>query len=257
MKRVRVIPVLGIENGSLVKTTGFRKPNYIGDPLMAIKIFNDKEVDELLITDIRASIKGYEPDYALIKQMAAECFMPLGYGGGIRTADQGKKIFDLGIEKIVISTAFFQNPNLAGELASQYGNQSIVVCIDVKKNLFGKKKCTILSGSKNLDYTPEEAAKLAESSGAGELIVQSIDHEGSFKGYDFELIKQVANSVDIPVVALGGARNNQDFLKAITEGKASAVAAAATFVYNKNNPLSILINYPDPVGLKRDLYEML
>ncbi len=132
MKRIRVIPVLGMENGQLVKTVRFSKPAYIGDPLMAIKIFNDKEVDELMIADIRATRNGTEPNYSLLKDMAGECFMPLGYGGGIRTADQGKRIFDLGIEKIVVGSAFHSNPDLIGELAGGYGAQSIVVCIDVK-----------------------------------------------------------------------------------------------------------------------------
>lgn len=256
MRRIRVIPVLGIDKGRLVKTVAFKNPNYIGDPLNAIKIFNDKEVDELAIVDIRASANGAEPDYGLISDMAGECFMPLAYGGGIRQADQAKRIFDLGVEKVIINSVFLEHPALVTKLASMYGSQSIVVCLDVDRNLFGKLRVKGVSGSKKYDWSPQEAALLAEKAGAGELVLHAIYKEGSLSGYDVPLIKSVAEGVNIPVVALGGARGTSDMLEAVKAG-ASAVAASSTFVYNRNDTRSILINYPSQKVLSEEVFRHL
>lgn len=253
MRRIRVIPVLGIDRGKLVKTIAFKNPNYIGDPLNAIKIFNDKEVDELVIADIRASKNGTEPDYSLIGDMAGECFMPLAYGGGIRTADQAKRIFDLGVEKVVIGSAFLQQPELIGQLAARYGAQSVVVCIDVDKGLLGKWKVRSVSGNQKHDATPEEMARRAAEAGAGEIVIHAIHKDGSMSGYDLPLIKSVSAAVGIPVVPLGGARGTADFLEAVQAG-ASAVAASSTFVYNRNDIRSILINYPSQKTLSAELF---
>lgn len=253
MRRIRIIPVLGIDCGKLVKTVRFKDPNYIGDPLNAIKIFNDKEVDELMIADIRASSNRTEPDYSLIADMAGECFMPLAYGGGICKADQAKRIFDLGVEKVLLNTGFVSNPALISELASRYGSQSIVVCLDIDRNLFGKYKVKTASGAGKSSLTPEDAARLAEQSGAGELVVHAIHKDGSFSGYDLDLVKSVAAVVGIPIVALGGARGVADFLAAVQAGS-SAVAASSTFVYNRNDVRSILINYPSVQQLNEELF---
>jgi cyclase len=253
MRRVRVIPVLGVDQGKLVKTVQFTDPRYIGDPLMAIKIFNDKEVDELIIADIRASVGGREPDYALLRNMAEECFMPIGYLGGIRTVDQAKRVFDLGIEKVGISSAFGERSALVSELAARYGSQSIVVAIDVRKSLFQGLRLTGYSGTRTFRMDPVQAARAAEEAGAGEIVVQAVDREGTFKGYDLQLIASVANVVSIPVVALGGARGIADMAAAIDAG-ASAVAASSLFVYKRNDVRSILVNYPSQEVLIRELY---
>jgi len=253
MRRIRVIPVLAVDRGKLVKTVGFKNPNYIGDPLNAIKIFNDKEVDELAIVDIRASVHGAEPDYELIGDMAGECFMPLAYGGAVKTADQAKRIFDLGVEKVIISSAFLERSELITELASRYGVQSIVVCLDVDRNLLGKARVKGVSGTKKYDITPELAARMAEDAGAGELVLHAIYKEGSMSGYDLNLIRSVASGLNIPLVALGGARGTSDMLAAVQAG-ASAVAAASTFVYNRNDTRSILINYPSQKTLSEEVF---
>lgn len=256
MRRIRVIPVLGIDKGRLVKTVSFKNPNYIGDPLNAIKIFNDKEVDELVIVDIRATVNGTEPDYSLIADMAGECFMPLAYGGGIRTADQAKRIFDLGVEKVIINSHFLEQPQLVTELAAQYGAQSIVVCLDVDKNMFGKLRVKGSSGNKKYELTPEEAAVQAENAGAGELVLHAIYKDGRLSGYDIPLIHSVSSRLNIPLVALGGARGTADILEAVQAG-ASAVAASSTFVYNRNDTRSILINYPNQKTLTQDIFQHL
>jgi imidazole glycerol-phosphate synthase subunit HisF len=256
MKRVRVIPVLGINKGRLVKTVKFDRPAYIGDPLMAIKIFNDKEVDELIICDIRASRESRDPDYNMLQDMASECFMPIGYFGGIRKLEQARKIFDLGIEKVGLSSAFCENPQLVSELAGNYGSQSVVVVLDFNKGIFGGQQLTAFSGTKKFKRTPSEAARMAEDAGAGEIVVQNISYEGTFKGYDIDLVHAVASAVRIPVVALGGASGISDFSKAIKAG-ASAVAASSQFVYNKNDTRSILISYPSQEQLKKELYASL
>jgi cyclase len=252
MKRIRIIPVLGIDRGRLVKTVRFAKPRYVGDPLMAIKIFNDKEVDELIVADIRATVDRREPDWAQLGAMAGECFMPMGYIGGIRTVDEAKRIFDLGIEKVGFSSAFMEQPMVVAQAAASYGSQSIVVCIDVRRSLLGRSVVTGASGSRKYALTAVEAACMAEQQGAGEIILHDMSREGRFLGYDLALIKQVAEAVSVPVVALGGARGPADLASAIQAG-ASAVAASSMFVYKRNDPRSILINYPGQEELRHEL----
>ncbi|UTW62647.1 AglZ/HisF2 family acetamidino modification protein [bacterium SCSIO 12741] len=255
MQRIRVIPVLSLKGSGLVKTRKFGKPQYIGDPINAVKIFNDKGVDELIFLDITATKEKKVPDMRRIMEFASECFMPVCYGGGISTLDQIKAIFKAGIEKVSLNTAAFENPGLITEAAAIYGNQSIVCSIDVKKNLFGKKSAYIRSGSKNTKLSPAEFAKRAEDAGAGEILVNSVDNDGLFTGYDLEVIKQVADAVEVPVVALGGAKDMSDFQAAIREGGASAVAAGSMFVYQNTNR-SVLINYPKEEELKEKLYNL-
>lgn len=256
MKRIRVIPVLLLQNGGLVKTIQFKKPNYIGDPINAVKIFNEKEVDELAFIDIEATIKQKEPDYNKIEEIASECFMPLAYGGGIKDLDQIKRIFAIGVEKVIINSAIHSNPKLISEAAQIFGNQSIVASIDVKKDIFGKYGIYIESGKKKIKQSIEDFVKKTESMGAGEIILTSIEKEGTFKGYDLELIKTVSQSVNIPVVANGGASELSDFYDAVNLGGASAVAAGSLFVYKSKNR-GVLINYPSQNNLKTNLFNKL
>ena len=252
MKRIRVIPILLLQNRGLVKTIKFKKPNYIGDPINAVKIFNEKEVDELAFLDIEATKLQKEPNYKIIEEIASECFMPLAYGGGIMNIEQVKKIFNIGVEKIIINTSAYKTPQLITEAAKIYGNQSIAASIDVKKDIFGKYKCFINSGKTKIKQNIFDYVKMLEQLGAGELILTSIDKEGTFSGYDTYLIEKISELVSIPIVANGGASNINDFAKAINCG-ASAVAAGSVFVYKSENR-GVLINYPSQKELKEKLF---
>jgi cyclase len=246
---IRLIPVLLLKGKGLVKTTGFKNPVYIGDPINAVRIFNEKEVDELVLCDIEASLHHREPNYALIKEIVSECFMPVGYGGGIRNIDQIRQIFDLGVEKVILNTAAFDF-DLVTKAAFIYGNQSIVVCIDAKKSFFGGYNVYSESGSVKHKSTPEEFAKKLVAAGVGEIIIQSIDKEGSMTGFDLELTKSVANAVNVPVVASGGAGKMDHIAEVLHNGKASSVAAGSFFVF-KGKHKAVLINYPEPDAIKK------
>ena len=254
MKRIRVIPVLLLQNGGLVKTIKFKKPNYIGDPINAVKIFNEKEVDELVFLDIEATKLGKEPDYNKIEEIASECFMPLGYGGGIQNIEQVKRIIGIGVEKVILNSSVTQNPELISKIAKIYGNQCAVVSVDVRKDMFGKYICYINSGKNKIKQKIIDFVKFLENEGAGEIILTSIDREGTFKGYDIDLIKKVSENVNIPVVANGGASKIEDFTNAIKNGGASAVAAGSFFVYKSKNR-GVLINYPSQKELKEKVFE--
>ncbi len=254
MKRIRIIPVLLLQNGGLVKTINFKKPNYIGDPINAVKIFNEKEVDELIFIDIDATKQRKEPDYNKIEEIASECFMPLGYGGGIKNIEQVKKIIGIGVEKVILNSSVAVNPKLIGKVAKIYGSQCAVVSIDVKKDIFGKYICYTSSGKNKIKQNIIDYVKLVENEGAGEIILTSIDREGTFKGYDINLIKKVSESVNIPVVSNGGAYTITDFTNAIKEGGASAVSAGSFFVYKSKNK-GILINYPSQKELREFVFE--
>lgn len=242
MLTTRVIPCLLNHDGALVKTIKFNQFNYIGDPLNTIQIFNNLEVDELVFLDITASYNNHEPDYDLIEQMASECFMPLSYGGGIKNIAQMKKIFSLGIEKIIICSEALTNSSLIHDAAVLFGSQSIVVSIDVKKNLWGKYEVYGVSGTKNTKIDPVAFAQEMENVGAGEILLNSIDQDGVMEGYDLELIKSVSSAINIPLIACGGAGVYQDLNKAVKAG-ASAVAAGSLFVYQKKNR-AVLVHYP-------------
>ncbi len=254
MKHIRVIPILLLQNNGLVKTIKFKNPTYIGDPINAVKIFNEKEVDELAFIDIEATIKQKEPDYNKIEEIASECFMPLAYGGGIKNIEQIKRIFAIGVEKVIINSAIISNRNLISEGAKIFGNQSIVASVDVKKDFFGKYVCYTNSGKNKVKLNLVEFVKYIENLGAGEIVLTSIDREGTFKGFDNDLIKLVSQNVQIPVVANGGASKIEDFESAINIGGASAVAAASLFVYKSQNR-GVLINYPSQNELKEKLFE--
>ena len=243
MLKIRVIPSLMLENRGLVKTVSFRKPSYVGDPINAVKIFNEKEVDELVFLDISATAEGKEPNYELIRDIATECFMPFGYGGNIRTIEQISQLFQLGAEKVIISSRACEDPGFIRKAAQHFGSQSIIVSIDVKKNLLGKYSVYARGGRKNTGSDPVAFARLMEQMGAGEIILTSIDCDGKMNGYDISLIGMVSRQLSIPVVARGGAGKIEDFAQACTAG-ASAVTAGSLFVfYGKHR--AVLINYPE------------
>lgn len=249
--RPRLIPCLSISNRDLVKTTRFDNPRYLGDPINAVKIFNDKGVDELCILDITASREGKGPDFDYLKDIASEAFMPLSYGGGITDIEQIKKIFHMGYEKVIINTAFYHNPNLITEASNLAGSQSIVVSIDVKNEMFGRYKCYTLGGREKTGKDPSEMAKLAECLGAGEILLNSITNDGVMKGYDIKLISSIVETVNVPVIACGGAGTVRDLKIALYEGNAHAVAASSLFVYFGSEK-AVLINMPSEEELIRN-----
>jgi cyclase len=243
MLRVRVIPTLLLKNGGLVKGEQFKNHQYVGDPINAVKIFNEKEVDELVFLDISATETGNGPNFELLKDIASEAFMPFGYGGGIDNIDQIKRLFSIGVEKAIINSAAFFKPDLIREASKISGSQSIVVSIDVKRSMFGKYNVFVKNGKINTKKDPVEYAMKMKELGAGELIVCNIANEGKRAGYDNELLKAISNSVDIPVVASGGAGSLSDFADAYHKGHAASVAAGNMFVfYGKHK--AVLITYP-------------
>lgn len=250
MTRIRVIPSLLIQRGGLVKSVRFKDHKYVGDPINAVKIFNDKEVDELVILDISATAEKRSPDIARIREIASEAFMPLGYGGGITALDEIKALIAAGVEKVILNASAFANPGLITEGAKYVGSQSIVVSIDVKKNMWGKYKVYVRNGSKNTDLDPVSYARQVENAGAGEIVLNSIDRDGTFEGYDTELIGLVCSQVRIPVVALGGASGVEDFTRAVERG-ASAVSAGSLFVFQRPHK-AVLISYPSQADLKKN-----
>lgn len=243
MFRPRVIPVLLLRNLGLVKSIKFKKFRYIGDPINAVKIFNDKKADELVFLDINASKEGRLISLDFVHKVGDEANMPFGVGGGIRTLNQIRVILQHGAEKVVLGTIAAENPDFVRQAAEEYGSSTIVICIDVKKNIFGKYITVYRNATKKLKYKPEEFAQLMEEKGAGEIIIQSVDRDGTYLGYDFDLIKAISSNVTIPVVALGGAKDFDDFRKAYIEANVSAVAAGSLFVYHGPRR-AVLINYP-------------
>jgi len=252
MLKTRVMPCLLVHNGRLVKTVKFDKPSYVGDPINAIKIYNEKEVDELILVDIRATIERRPPPFDLIEDVASECFMPLTYSGGITSIADMRRIFSLGVEKVAINSRAAGEPDFIREAADHFGSQSIVVSIDVKKTVFGKYIVHSHSGKKSVRLDPVSYAKTMQQMGAGEILLNSIDNDGLMAGYDIELIKSVTVAVDIPVIALGGAGEFEDLIKAVKLGGASAVAAGSLFVYQGRNR-AVLINFPPREELENAL----
>ena len=251
MLQPRIIPCLLIHKKGLVKTVKFKDGKYVGDPINAVRIFNEKEVDELIVLDIDATVKAKEPDYATIEKLAAECNMPLCYGGGIKSVEQAQKIFSLGVEKIAISSSAIENPNFISELAQQVGSQSVVVVLDVKKKLFGGYELVTHNAEKKRGIDPEKFAKKAQDLGAGEIVINSVDNDGLMKGYDFALIDKVKSNLTIPVTILGGAGSIDDLKNAIDRYKIIGISAGSLFVF-KGKYRAVLINYP-PKDVKQNL----
>jgi len=239
--KARVIPVLLLQGRGLVKTVRFKDPTYIGDPINAVKIFNDKEVDELVLLDIDASKNNRKPDFELLKSIGSEAFMPVGYGGGIKTMQDVHMVFQSGIEKVILNSLLMENEAALKEMVDHYGSQSIIACVDYKKNIFGKAHPYFFSGTRSSKTDIVSYVKHLESLGIGEIILQSIERDGSFQGYDLETIHRVANALNIPVVAAGGAASQSDLKLALEKG-ASAVAAGSMFVYNGKHK-AVLISY--------------
>jgi imidazole glycerol-phosphate synthase subunit HisF len=240
----RVIPVLTVSDGYLVKPVKFKGETYIGDPINAVRIFNEKQVDELLIVDIDATVKGTGVNYTLVEEIASEAFMPVGYGGGVASAAEARRITGIGIEKVVLGTAAIARPEVITEIADALGSSSTVVSVDAKKRLTSGWDTFVERGRRKTGLGPVEAAQRAQQLGAGEVIVTAIDRESVMGGYDLALIEAVSQAVTVPVVALGGSGRYEDFAPALGAG-ASAVAAGSMFVLNGKHR-AVLISYPTP-----------
>jgi imidazole glycerol-phosphate synthase subunit HisF len=240
----RFIPVLLLQDNGLVKTTQFKDPKYIGDPLNAVKIFNEKEVDELIFLDIHATNKKTPIPLDFIKEVAEECFMPLAYGGGIKTIEDIRSVLKVGVEKVILNSCIFEEANILSEAIKQFGSSTICVCLDVKKNFWGKQEVYSHGGTKSTKKEPVAFAKYLDDLGVGELMINSIDRDGKMNGYDIELIKKITDSVSIPVIACGGAGSVSDFNQAINFAGASACAAGSMFVFH-GRLRAVLISYPE------------
>ncbi len=252
MLRTRVIPCLLLKDESLVKTIRFKEYNYIGDPINTVRIFNELEVDELMFLDIFASKENRNINYNILKDIANECFMPLSYGGNIKSLDDAKKIFEIGFEKVVINSNAFYNLRLIEEIANYFGNQSIVGSIDVKKTFLGAQAVYSHHGRKKQHYDVITWAKTLEKAGAGELLITSIDREGSWDGYDTKLIKSVTDTVHVPVIANGGCGKIEHIGEVVREANASACAVGSMVVYQKKE-MGVLVNFPDRKKLEDEL----
>lgn len=250
MLRSRIIPCLLVRDKGLVKTVGFKEGKYVGDPINAVKIFNEKLVDELVVLDIDATIQKREPDYKMIENLAVECRMPFCYGGGIKSVEQAIRISNLGVEKIAVSSGAFENQSLISEMASAIGRQSVVVVLDVKKTIFGSYEVFIHNGKNKVKKNFVSLLKEIESLGAGEVVINSIDLDGKMSGYDHKLVQIVRDSVDIPITILGGASSLEDMKKLIDQYKVIGVAAGSLFVF-KGVYKAVLINYPSIEEKKR------
>lgn len=255
-RRIRVIPVLLIQNGGLVKSIQFKKHIYIGDPINAVKIFNEKEVDEIVILDISATKEKRKPNIQQIAEITGEAFMPLAYGGGVTTLEEVKEILFNGAEKVIINSSALDRKSLITEVANQFGSQSIVVSIDVKKDWFGRYRVYRNGGTRNSGKSPVDFAKEVEAAGAGEIFLTSINRDGTFGGYDLALVKEVSQAINIPVIACGGAAQITDFTDAVKEGWASAVAAGSMFVFQRPHR-AVLISYPTQLELKNKFFSKL
>lgn len=251
MLKTRVIPCLLLKGTGLVKTMRFKDPKYVGDPINAIKIFNDKEVDELVLLDITASREGKGPAFDTIRDIASECFMPVGYGGGIRTLEDIRRILKAGIEKVVLNTAAVETPDLVREAAAEFGAQAVVVSIDARRKLLGRYEVFTRGGTKATGLNPVEHAQRMEELGAGEIFLNAIDRDGTMEGYDTDLIAKVSARLSVPVIAAGGAGDVRHFGDAVRNG-ADAVAAGAMFVFHGPHR-AVLITYPRRADLERAL----
>lgn len=245
----RVIPVLLLKNAGLVKTIQFKNPKYIGDPLNAVKIFNEKEVDELIFLDILATPEKRAIPLEFLKEVAEECFMPLAYGGGIKSIQDIRSILKVGVEKVILNSVVFDDLDFVSEAVRQFGSSTIAVSLDVKRNFWGKYEVYANGGRVNTKKDPVDFAKLLNDLGIGELMLNSIDLDGTQKGYDLSLISTISNTVDIPVIACGGAGSLDDFDQALNDAGASAVAAGSMFVFHGKHR-AILISYPSQSDLK-------
>ncbi len=252
MNKTRVIPVLLLRGRGLVKTVKFKDARYIGDPLNSVRIFNEKEVDELVFLDITATPEKRGPNFDLLRDIAGEAFMPMAYGGGLTSMEQVRQVFSLGFEKVIFNAAAFSRPEVIGEAVSVYGAQSIVGCMDVRRTLLGRYElCTHSGAVRQAGGLREHLARL-EQLGVGEILVNAVDRDGTQSGYDLKLLREVSDAVSVPVIACGGAGGIADFVAAVREGGVSAVAAGSLFVFVGPHR-AVLINYPDRKALAGQL----
>lgn len=252
MLRTRVIPCLLLRHESLVKTVRFGRFGYIGDPANTCRIFNELEVDELAFLDILASREAREPNYRVLTEIANECFMPVSYGGGITSVGIAERLLKLGLEKIILNTPALRTPGLINALAGAFGSQCVIVSIDVRTSFWGRRECRGLSGTLNSKRAPVDWAREIEDRGAGEILLTSIDREGTWKGMDVELIRAVSDAVSIPVIAHGGAGTVGHIGEAVHNGHASAVGVGSMVVYQKKG-MGVLVNFPDARSLAETL----
>ncbi len=249
MLRTRIIPCLQLMGETLVKTVKFKRPKYIGDPINTVRIFNELEVDELCFLDIRATVENRKPNISILKEIADECFMPLAYGGSIRNLQTAQEIFNIGFEKVVLNTITYDNPNITREISAHFGAQSVIGSIDYGKNWCGKTFSYINDGTKKIEYEPVEWAKKLEDDGVGEILLTSINRDGTWDGYDLEITEKVVDAVHIPVIANGGAGQTQHICQVVNDAKASAVALGSMVVYQSKG-MGVLVNFPDKNDLK-------
>lgn len=242
MYRARVIPCLLVRGNGLVKTRRFRDAVYVGDPVNAIRIFSEKEVDEIAVLDIDASREGREPNYELISEMAGEAFMPMAYGGGVRTLDQVRRLIRSGVEKVIVNTVATESTDLLTDAAAVFGSQAVVGAVDVKRTFLGGYKVVARSATVDVKVSLEDHVRRLADAGAGEILLTSVDRDGMMNGYDLDLVKRVAQCVSVPLVACGGAGTIEHLSQAIREG-ASAVCAGSMFVFHGKHR-AVLINYP-------------
>lgn len=245
MLRTRVIPALLLHGKSLVKTERFGKYKYVGDPANTVRIFNELEVDELSFLDIKAARTRCGPDFDVLRDIATECFMPLSYGGGIESLEVAKQVFDIGFEKIILNTAAYSNPELITQIANIYGSQAVVLSMDVKKRLWKQMRLVAQGGTRWQDVPPADWARKAEELGAGEILLTSVDREGTWGGVDIPLIQEITAAVSIPVIAHGGVAGPADIAKAVHEGGASAVAVGSMVVFQRKG-MGVLVHFPEP-----------
>lgn len=243
MLATRLMPCLLISNGALVKSIRFKEGAYVGDPVNAVRIFNQKEVDELILLDIHATTQSRGIDFETLEKVVSECFMPICYGGGVRTIDEMRRLYALGIEKISLGAAAFEVPDLVRQASSEFGAQAVVVTLDVKKGLLGRSTVRTRNGSHDTRMSPPEAARTFEEQGAGELLLYSIDRDGTWSGFDLKLVGAVSQAASVPVVATGGAGSVEDIKAAVKQAGASAVAIGSMAVL-QGKDLGVLIKFP-------------
>lgn len=252
MNKTRVIPVLLLQGEGLVKTIQFDNPKYVGDPINAVRIFNEKEVDEIAFFDISTGINGKGPQFDLLASIAEEAFMPMAYGGGIKALSDVKKIFKLGFEKVIINTAAYRDIDLIKKAVSIYGSQSVVGAVDVRRSAHGAYDLYSSSGRKREDLSLGEHLFRLIDAGVGEIIINSIDRDGTMRGYDLPLLREVSQQVNVPVIACGGAGEIKHLAEAVQKGGVSAVAAGSLFVFIGPHR-AVLINYPERAILSENL----
>ena len=250
MLKTRIIPCLLLHDGGLVKTEKFKNPKYVGDPMNAVRIYNEKEVDELIFLDIDASKHGRGPDLNIIRDLATECFMPFAYGGGITALNEIHQILNIGVEKVIINQAALSNPGLVKEASKHFGSSTIIVAIDVKKDLWGTYKVYNHVKQKLEKVPPEEYAQWVSDAGAGELFINNVDRDGTYAGFDVQILQRINEIVSVPVVACGGASSLQDFNEVVSKTNISGVAAGSLFVYQGPHR-AVLISYPSAEQLQQ------